>query len=201
MPRLSMCPLIFVALLFLASPLPSASANPATPVAKDRWLRIKIADPLARHAVRGALDGATSWLADGRCETLLSEFRTDEGRPLVERLEATGVNCEIYLGTILFEDGSSVGRCVGGQTLAFTTPGSRVVYICASQFAHAWITRPALAKAIIIHEALHTLGLGENPPSSDFITQRVMVVCKPQRAPRSVGPGQVENDAASFRKR
>ena len=166
-------------MLFLASLAPAFAGEDS--VATDRWLRIKMAYPLARHAVRGALDGATSWLADGRCETLLSEFRTVEGRPLLERLEAMGMSCEIYLGTILFVDGSSLGRCVGGQTLAFTTPGSRVVYICASQFADAWLTRPALAKAIIIHEALHTLGLGENPPSSHFITQRVMEVCKPQR--------------------
>ena len=170
-----------VMLLAILGTCPSASADPATP-ASDRWLRIRIAHPLARHAVRGALDGATSWLADGRCETLLSEFRTIEGRPLVEKLEALGMTCETYLGKILFEDGSSLSRCAQGQTLAVTVPSSRVVYICSIQFAEAWLRSPTLAKAIVIHEALHTLGLGEDPPSSSFITQRVMKVCEPRRA-------------------
>ena len=171
-----------VMLLAILGACPGAWADPTTPAASDRWLRIRIDDPLARHAVRGALDGAASWLAEGRCETLLSEFRSIEGRPLVEKLEALGMSCGIYLGKILFVDGSSLLRCARGQTLAVTAPGSRVVYICSIQFGAAWLRSPPLAKAIVIHEALHTLGLGENPPSSSFITQRVMKVCEPRRA-------------------
>jgi hypothetical protein len=34
------------------------------------------------------------------------------------------------------------------------------------------------AQAIVIHEALHTLGLGENPPSSAEITARVLASCR-----------------------
>jgi hypothetical protein len=30
---------------------------------------------------------------------------------------------------------------------------------------------------IVIHEFLHTLGLGENPPTSQAITQRVAIRC------------------------
>jgi hypothetical protein len=29
----------------------------------------------------------------------------------------------------------------------------------------------------VIHEVLHSLGLGENPPSSDHITERVRARC------------------------
>jgi hypothetical protein len=36
---------------------------------------------------------------------------------------------------------------------------------------------PPLAEAIIIHEALHTLGLREDPPSSREITRRVVKRC------------------------
>jgi hypothetical protein len=32
-------------------------------------------------------------------------------------------------------------------------------------------------RAVIIHEMLHSLGLGENPPSSKEITLRVMQRC------------------------
>jgi hypothetical protein len=31
---------------------------------------------------------------------------------------------------------------------------------------------------VVIHEVLHTLGLGENPPSSDQITRRVDLRCR-----------------------
>jgi hypothetical protein len=33
------------------------------------------------------------------------------------------------------------------------------------------------AEIILIHEFLHTLGLGENPPTSDAITARVSIRC------------------------
>ena len=39
------------------------------------------------------------------------------------------------------------------------------------------VTLSALARAVIIHEALHSLGLGENPPSSQAITARVLNRC------------------------
>ena len=37
---------------------------------------------------------------------------------------------------------------------------------------------PVRAQAIVIHEVLHTLGLGENPPSSTEITARVLARCQ-----------------------
>jgi len=32
--------------------------------------------------------------------------------------------------------------------------------------------------AVFIHEMLHTLGLGENPPSTQEITGRVLLQCR-----------------------
>jgi hypothetical protein len=37
---------------------------------------------------------------------------------------------------------------------------------------------PTLAEAMVIHEMLHTLGLGENPPTTFEITDRVMARCR-----------------------
>ena len=37
--------------------------------------------------------------------------------------------------------------------------------------------KPFYAEAVIIHETLHSLGLGENPPSSQAITHRVLQQC------------------------
>jgi hypothetical protein len=36
---------------------------------------------------------------------------------------------------------------------------------------------PGYAAVIVIHEALHTLGLPENPPTSEEITARVRERC------------------------
>jgi len=37
---------------------------------------------------------------------------------------------------------------------------------------------PWLSEFMVIHEMLHTLGLGENPPSSFEITEQVMRRCR-----------------------
>jgi len=37
---------------------------------------------------------------------------------------------------------------------------------------------PFLADVALIHESLHSLGLGENPPSSSEITSRVISRCR-----------------------
>jgi hypothetical protein len=45
---------------------------------------------------------------------------------------------------------------------------------------------PGLSASLIIHESLHTLGLGENPPSSSEITQHVERRCwKAARMPKT----------------
>jgi hypothetical protein len=44
-------------------------------------------------------------------------------------------------------------------------------------------------EAILIHELLHSLGLGENPPSSDYITSRVRARCGERgKVPAARGP-------------
>jgi TolB-like protein/DNA-binding winged helix-turn-helix (wHTH) protein/Tfp pilus assembly protein PilF len=71
-------------------------------------------------------------------------------------------------------DGSARESCTAGLTYAFTTPGSRVIFVCGPQFMRAF---PTLAEEVVIHEVLHSLGLGENPPSSREITAQVRERC------------------------
>jgi hypothetical protein len=62
-------------------------------------------------------------------------------------------------------------------------PGRRDVYVCAtagraaSRLALTLDRNPHLAEFALIHEMLHTLGLGENPPTSLQITQQVKRRC------------------------
>jgi hypothetical protein len=56
----------------------------------------------------------------------------------------------------------------------FTAPGCRVVRVCSEELKQINTQQPDYVVASLIHEILHTLGLGENPPSSREITARVL---------------------------
>ena len=129
-------------------------------------------------ALHWAVVGAHRRLEQPACQGLLSEFSDASGRTLQENLDALGETGGTYLTRILFADGSGRPRCKGEGAFAFTTPGSRVVYICGREFKGLAARDPVRAQAIVIHEALHTLGLGENPPSSSEITARVLARCQ-----------------------
>jgi hypothetical protein len=120
---------------------------------------------------------AAQKLAQEPCAAILSEFRDAEGRTLRENLDATGKSPAGYLDLIVYFDGSGEDRCAQRSILAATTPGSRVVTICTAQFFERQRKDPGLAPVMLIHEALHTLGLGENPPTSLEITASIIERC------------------------
>jgi hypothetical protein len=148
-------------------------------------LRIRVPDA-AGMAVRRALISARQRLGTGHCRDVLSAFES-AGRkpPLTEVLEHLGRTLEQHLDTLIFDDGSGRARCASPAILAFTRPGSDTIYICASQFKNAVRSDPAYAEMILIHELLHTLGLGENPPTSLDITARVTERCGAAAARRA----------------
>jgi hypothetical protein len=55
--------------------------------------------------------------------------------------------------------------------------GASHVFVCGPRFLSAWKRGPHLVEITVIHEVLHTLGLGENPPSSRAITNVVREHC------------------------
>ncbi len=139
--------------------------------------RVRI-DPPHYGAVDRALKGARHRLARPGCQRIFSDFHDAAGRPLHEELERLGATGEGFLGDLFFYEGSPGGRCANGVTLAYTYPTSRVVFVCPTEFARAARHDPFLTEAALIHESLHSLGLGENPPSSASITARVMARCR-----------------------
>lgn len=136
--------------------------------------------PGAQHAaLRRAFMGAQRRLTRPECQQVFSGFKDASGRTLQEKLDAQGVTAASYLGWIVFADGARSRQCQDPNVFAMTAPGSRVVHVCGRQFGFVDDNNPSLTEVFLIHEELHSLGLGENPPSSKEITARVLAMCPP----------------------
>jgi hypothetical protein len=53
-----------------------------------------------------------------------------------------------------------------------------VIHVCSNRFADRQAKDHVYVELIVIHEFLHALGLGENPPTSDAITKQVAARCR-----------------------
>lgn len=159
-----------------ASTEPPGTSQQRRPNRPTSWPRLRVPDPVARHAAHKALDDAWQLLAQRDCSALLTGFSDSSGRPLEEHLGSLSVDPQTYLTMVVFIDGSREVACSKGG-FAFTAPGSRVVRLCVDVLKRTWQQSPRHTAANLIHEMLHTLGLGENPPSSSEITQRVLAAC------------------------
>jgi hypothetical protein len=128
--------------------------------------------------VRRSLGRAQARLDRPQCQRVFTDFQDQSGQPLQDALDRFGRSGAEHLGTLLFYDGTDQPRCRAERTLAFTWPGSQIVFVCARRFVETARRDPILADAALIHESLHSLGLGENPPSSSEITSRVISRCR-----------------------
>jgi hypothetical protein len=135
----------------------------------------RLAHPFERLAVAQAIEGAARRLAQPECQELLDEFTDAAGQPLRAAIDARGLSVPEYLGRVFFND-AAPSNC-RSSNLALTTPGSRAIHVCGQRFVNQSKRNSRHAEATILHGVLHTLGLGENPPSSDVITHRVITQC------------------------
>ena len=131
-----------------------------------------------RPSFRDSLAEASRRLESPGCRLVLSDFRDADGRTLADNLEATGLSAAEYLDRrIYFTGGRGLERCQASRILAATSPGSHVVFVCDAFFTVDRADSPYVAYTLI-HEMLHSLGLGENPPSPAAITTRVADRCR-----------------------
>ncbi|HEY4230213.1 MAG TPA: hypothetical protein VGO79_08565, partial [Thermoanaerobaculia bacterium] len=174
--RLAVC--FTLTLLALALAPPSRAETSLTAPAGIHPIRpVFSIDRRLTRDLRPALEEAARKLSESRCQEILEDFADSAGRPLEENLAATGQAMPGYLEWVLFYDGGASAPCADRQILAWTNPGSRAVHVCGEQFAALARGRTGDAANILIHEALHTLGLGEGPPDAREITARVQSRC------------------------
>ena len=127
--------------------------------------------------VRRAAESARTRLQDAECQGLLDEFKDPEGVALRARLDEQRMTLESRLDALRFVDASESSLCRSSQSFAFAVRSGLVVYVCPRMLAKAELREPTRVPAVIIHELLHTIGLGENPPTSTYITARVEARC------------------------
>lgn len=153
----------------LSAPAPTGLAEDASGFQVDDRL-----GPLVRRAVRHASER----LSTPDCAQLLSDFddvRT--GRPLAETLAASGRTSSTLFASLRFYDADHMVQCRWRNTWAWLPVGGDVVFVCQGRFNALAKKDEWLAGNILVHEALHSLGLGENPPSSEEITAAVVDRC------------------------
>ncbi|HEX9187710.1 MAG TPA: hypothetical protein VGB87_11585 [Vicinamibacteria bacterium] len=152
--------------------LAAAPGNAAAPLTLTGW---------DARAVDTARAGALKRLESEDCRKLFTDFKDAAGRTLQQNLEEWTASPADYIGLIPFVDGSAHARCGRTTTALVASPGVRRVFVCKA-FAEVQLRQPGIAESMVIHEILHTLGLGEAPmagqPTSLEITQRVEARCR-----------------------
>ena len=140
-----------------------------------------VSTAVPRHALledripdlKRARGGARERLGDPGCLAVLTDFESVNGGRLDLVLRSTGRTAQEQIDRMVFESG--LGRHVcAGSVLASTHVGASVVSICLRPFT---LLDSAHQEAVLIHEMLHSLGLGENPPESVAITAQVLKRC------------------------
>jgi len=129
-----------------------------------------------RFTILRAVDGALRRLGRPECQRLFTDFTDLEGRTLAENLTTLGKTPIEFFNELYFTEDRVTPCCLRRGTLAFTAPGQRVIRVCP-RFSSVSLENAAFGDATLIHEMLHALGLGENPPKSSDITRQVLARC------------------------
>lgn len=140
---------------------------------------VHLPDPVARGSVVRAVLGAAVRLGRPGCLQILTDFDDIADPRLQAAIEASERTAAEYLvERIWFVDGDDTPQCRNHPaTVAYTAVGAHVIRICGARFAERFTRETTAAEVLIIHELLHTLGLGEDPPTSADITKQVTKRC------------------------
>ena len=116
-------------------------------------------------------------LSHPHCQLVFRDFRDPKGHTLQSKLDSLERSGADFLRILRFANGEHLEPCQARGVLAATTPLSHVIFLCGIPFFEKEHRDPEFAAALVIHEMLHSLGLGENPPASNDITAKVIERC------------------------
>ena len=158
----------------MAKIMAGAAAFAEQPDSTQRTAQIQFVPGPGQQWVSAAVEGAARRLRDPRCQEVLSDFTDARGRTLAAALAERGVTAADHLRTVWFLDGQGYPACDKRATHAFSVTGGRLVFVCPTL-----LKRPVgkYDEILMIHEVLHSMGLGENPPTSEAITNQVAKRC------------------------
>ena len=155
-----------------------ASLLGAAPPATGAEASFPLVDPRLGPLVLRTVERAAERFATPGCATLLTDFTDSRsGTDLASTLAASGRKATELFASLRFLDADHMVQCRRRSTWAWVPVGADVVFVCRSRFTNLARKDEWLAGNVLVHEALHTLGLGENPPSSEEITERVVRRC------------------------
>jgi hypothetical protein len=160
--------------LGVAATLEVAAGSMPAPAAHRQAVMWKLGS-FDQQAVRRAIDVAVAMLASPGCRRAYSDFQLPKGGTPQDELDKEEIGPGEFLETLVFTDGSREPVCGLGAAALTTRPETGLIFVCPL-FARQ-LRRPERSAIFIIHESLHALGLGENPPSSDEITARIERRC------------------------
>lgn len=165
-----------LSVLLLSGNLPAAGVLVNDPAAAPR---VSVTDIVFAAAVRRTILGASTRLEHAECQRIFTDFKDTTGRPLLKNLRASGLSATAYLFShVLFVEDSEARQCRRGPVIAaFTAPGESVVRICGPSLSTTIDRSTSAAELLVLHELLHTLGLGENPPTPADITRQLRLRC------------------------
>ncbi len=167
------------AILLLHAPAVARGADPTPapgPLGASK-ARVHLPDIASEWSLRQVIDGAHEWLGNPGCGAVFSDYREPSGKLLSDVLAERGLTGQEQLGRLGFYDGSDARQCRVAGVAFVTSPGYALVFVCPREFRRLAKDTPREARAMVIHEVLHTLGLRENPPAPHEITERVLERC------------------------
>jgi hypothetical protein len=162
--------LLFAAILAAGTKPRRAGAEP--PLASFA-ARVVPRGPLA-HSLGAARELAGERLGTEACRAIFEELPDFTGRPAARRLAAGERSPSSHFARLQFVE-SRDGLCAQGLVAAWSSPGNPRVRVCPRAFAAVAAQDRGEAAAILIHEALHTLGIGEdaaNQPLTAYVRSR-----------------------------
>jgi hypothetical protein len=156
-------------------------AHPLSAGREQLGARVQVPSGQLRTTVIAVIRGAAIRLAAPKCLKILDHFTDEAGRTLRHNLDRLEREPADFLAELWFIDAGNERTCRLNEIAAFTTPGTRVVYVCSTRFVspiHSLTGFPG--EVAIIHEMLHALGLGEGRPhpTSRQIARQVAESCR-----------------------